>query len=647
MRAYAKGYISGFAAVVLLMQAAGAEPYPVEYFAQPASVSNVTVSPDGERLAMLKTLSRSSNPVLYIYDADNLDQASFVLNPPLAEIRSYRWANDNHIVLTLLRTERDALVQHNPDSGENRLAILDVENEQLDDFEAASPVVENLFPADPRKIIISEKAGREKYPGIHAAFRPRIYYELDLDKGTKHLLFRGKLDRGQIDFDSSGNPRIGRGFRRVSGEYVYYYRDADKKTWRDMYRIKEDSLDLWHGEDVIAVDDMVPGNVLMLAHNGHDKQGLWTFNTNTKTFDELLYRRSDVDVYGIRNHSNSWAHPDKIIGVSYFKDKFRFEYFDEIEGATYAQLEGLVENAHYVRITSRSRDGETLVAENTGPRDPGTYYLYRNRAFKAVGSRQPLIDSAALADVRYITYKARDGRKIPAFITVPNGKGPHPLIVMPHGGPDSREIVVYDERAQMLANNGYMVLQPQFRMSLGYGKEHFLSAFTGGSDGASRMQQDKDDGALHLVEEGLADPERIAMFGWSYGGYAALLAASRSPQIYRCVIAGAAVVDYGGQADNDKGIGDVWSTDYRSGVANLTEEVGAVNVPVLLVHGSADQRVRPFEAERYRQELTEHDKEHRYMELEGAGHAYDKLSFKHRVEFYESTLTFLKNDCGM
>ncbi|MBT8093132.1 MAG: prolyl oligopeptidase family serine peptidase [Gammaproteobacteria bacterium] len=474
----------------------------------------------------------------------------------------------------------------------------------LDDFEAASPVVENIFFAKPGKNIISERAGKERYPGINAAFRPRIYYELDLDKGTKRLLFRGKLDRGQIEFDNDGNPRIGRGFRRVSGEYIFYYRDANKKAWRDIYRIKENSPDLLHGEDVIAVDDMVPGNVLMLAHDGHDKQGLWTFNTKTKEFDELLYRRSDVDVYGIRYHSNSWMHSDQIVGVSYFKDKLRFEYFDEIEGATYSQLEGLIENAHHVRITSRSRDGETLVAENTGPRDPGTYYLYRNRAFKAIGSRQPLIDGAALADVRHISYKARDGRKIPAFITVPNGEGPYASIVMPHGIPGEHEIVGYDERAQMLANNGYMVLQPQFRMSLGYGKEHFLSALMGGSDGATRMQQDKDDGALHLVEEGLADPQRIAMFGWSYGGYAALLAASRSPQIYQCAIAGAAIINYAGQTGGDQGLGKVWSAEYLSGVADPIMKAGAINLPVLRVHGDADQHVRPFEMARYRQELA-------------------------------------------
>ena len=390
----------------------------------------------------------------------------------------------------------------------------------------------------------------------------------------------------------------------------------------------------------------MPGNVLMLAHNGDDKQGLWSFNPRTKTFDELLYRRSDVDVYGVRYHSNSWANPDKVVGVGYYKDKFHFEYFDEIEGATYAQLEKLIPNSFYVRISSRSRDGDTMIVSNSGPRDPGTYYLYRNGEFKSVGSEQPLLDSEELADVKYITYKARDGRKIPAFVTVPNGEGPYPLVVLPHGGPHVREVVLYDEWAQMLANNGYMVLQPQYRMSLGYGMDHFLSAFAKGSEGGRKMQDDKDDGALHLVEKGLVDPDRIAMFGWSYGGYAALVAASRTPQIYQCVIAGAAVSNYRRQANeytNDSsGTGKIWTEVYQYGAVQPTEEVDKVNVPILLVHGSVDQRVRPRQAKMYLKELERRDKPYKYVELDGADHFYDTLFYEHQIELYEEMIGFLQ-----
>ncbi|MGB5512650.1 MAG: prolyl oligopeptidase family serine peptidase, partial [Woeseiaceae bacterium] len=322
-----------------------------------------------------------------------------------------------------------------------------------------------------------------------------------------------------------------------------------------------------------------------------------------------------------------------------------------IEGATYAQLEKLIPNAYYVTIGTRSRDGKSLVAVNTGPKDPGSYYLLHNGEFKFVGSRQPLLDSEQLADVRYITYEARDGREIPAYVTVPNGEGPFPLVVMPHGGPQVSEVVVYDEWAQMLANNGYMVLQPQYRMSLGYGMEHFTSAFVNGSEAGRKMQDDKDDGALHLVEEGLVDPDRIAMFGWSYGGYAALIAASRTPQIYQCVIAGAAVSNQRRQGNEygnaSKGRDKIWQDTYRNGSVEPTEEVEKVNVPILLVHGSVDQRVRPRQAKMYLKELEKNGKPYKMLWLDGADHFSNTLFYEHQIELYESMIDFLANDCGM
>ncbi len=642
---------SGLVAMAFVTPIFAADPYPLEYFALREVVSNVTVSPDGEKLAMLKILTRTGNPILHIYDSDDRDKDPFVVNAEPMEIRSYYWVSDEHIVLTLRQKVRDKIEGQNQGVYETRIAILDVKKKEFDDFDAAYPVVENLLPSKPNRIIISEQPGAEEDLSIREAFRPRAYYELDLNKGTKKLLIRGKIDLAQIEFDAEGNPRIGFGFDQQTQSYVFYYRDPGEKSWREIYRIGDDDWNIWHNDGVIALDEAVPGNVLLLAHNGDDKQGLWSFNTRTKTFDELLYKRSDVDVGGVRFHSNSWTNPDTVTAVRYDKDKLHFEYFDEVEGATYAQLEKLIPYSHYVSITSRSRDGDTLIARNIGPRDPGTYYLLRNGEFKSVGSQQPLLDSEELADVKYITYKARDGRTIPAFITVPNSKGPHPLVVLPHGGPHVSETILYDEWGQMLANNGYMILQPQYRMSLGYGMDHFLSAFINGSEGGRKMQDDKDDGALHLIKEGLVDPDRVAMFGWSYGGYAALVAASRTPQIYQCVIAGAAVAnprratnEYGNASS---GTGKIWQQVYQYGAIQPTEEVPKVNVPILLVHGDVDQRVRPRQAKMYLKELKKHNKPHKMVWLDGADHFYSTLFYDHQIMLYESMIDFLANDCGM
>lgn len=626
-------------------------PYPLEYFALREAMSDIEVSPDGSRVSMLKILSRDGNPILHVYDADDLQKEPFIVNAEPMEIRSATWASNEHMVLTLRQKVRDKIEGQNQGVYESRIAILDLEKETFEEFDAASPAVENMLPGKPGKIIISEQPGAEEDLSIREAFRPRAYYEMDLATGRKKLLIRGKLDLGQIGFDEVGNPRHARGYDSATQEFIFYYRPVGESKWQDIYRISNDDWGLWHGDGVLWDDPAVPGNVLVLAHNGDDKQGLWSYNTQTKTFDELLYRRSDVDVWGVRYHSNTWANPSKAVAVSYYKDNFRFEYFDETEGAMYAQLEKIIPYSHYVSIPSRSRDGNTMIVRNLGPRDPGSYYLYRNNELVKLGNEQPLLDPETLADVKYISYEARDGRKIPAFVTVPNvGKPPYPLIVLPHGGPHVRETVFFDEWAQMLANHGYMVLQPQYRMSLGYGMDHFLSAFINGSEAGRKMQDDKDDGALFLVEKGYAQKDRIAMFGWSYGGYAALIAASRDPQIYQCVIAGAAVSNYRRQANEygnaDRGTSKIWREVYQYNAVEPTEEVGKVNVPILLVHGSVDQRVRPRQAQMYLAELKKHDKPYKYVELDGADHFYDTLFYEHQIKLYESIIDYLKNDCG-
>ena len=637
--------------------ATSAEPvvYPLEYFALREVVNNVSVSPDGERLAMLRILTRTGNPILHVYDTDNVepDADPFTVDADPMEILSYGWASDTHIVMNFRQKVRDRVEGQEASVYEYRLAVLDVENEDFADFRTeGAPFIENLLPGRPNEIIISDQPGLDDSVGVREAFRPRAYYTLNLDRGTRSLLIRGRLTVGRITFDGEGNPRFALGYDPQRSEYVAYYRDVGERDWRDVYRWTNDDFKLWR-ESVIGLDDEAPGNLLMRAFNGDDKLGLWSYNTTTREFEELIYRRSDVDVYGVRYHSNDWMHPDRVAAVSYYKDNFHFEYFDEVEEATYAQLEQLIPHAFYITIQSRSRDGNTVVVRNIGPRDPGTYYLLREGRIESVGSHQPLLDSEQLADIEYIPYTARDGREMAAFITIPNrGEPPYPTVVMPHGGPHVLEVVLYDEWAQMLANNGYLVVQPQYRMSHGYGLDHFLTAFINGSEAGRKMQDDKDDAALHLVEMGLADPDRLAMYGWSYGGYAALVAAARTPQIYQCTIAGAAVSDYitaaidGFGAGAVSGTGKVWKEVYEYGAVQPAREPEKVNVPILLIHGSVDSRVLPKQAQLYRDALDTAGKEYKYVELDGAGHFYNTLYFDHQIELYTSIIDFLKNDCG-
>ncbi len=631
---------------------AAPEPYPLDYWALRPVINAAQVSPDGKYIGIMKIPSKKANPVIEVYDAANLDKDNpiFTLNADPMEITNFFWASDNDIIFYLRQKVRDKIEGWNRGVYETRLAVVDVETKKMEAFDESNPLIENLLPNDPGKIIISFQEGGDDGPGakLAEAFRPRAYWQFDLDKGSKELLIRGTLAKGQMEFDGDGNTWLARGYDDADNELVWYWRrPGEKKGWTEFRRQDFDKFETF---DVLELDDTKPDHIYVRADNGDDKLGLWSYDVNTGKFDELVYRRSDVDIWGVRYHSNSWTYPDRVTGVSYFKDKLHVEYFDEVEGAIYAQLAGIIPNAYNISIPSRSRDGNTMTVLNTGPRDPGTYYLLKEGKIQAAGSRQPLLESEKLADMRYITYKSRDGLKIPAFLTVPNGEPPFPLIVLPHGGPFVQETVIYDEWAQMLANNGYLVLQPQYRGSKGYGEEFYKIAFIEGGQGGYKMQDDKDDGALYLVEQGLADRNRMAMFGWSYGGYAALVAASRTPQIYQCVIAGAAVSDPIMQVNYYRFDFEGWPAIeqirmWDDSVSPL-KEAEKVNVPMLLIHGDVDQRVPLDHAKKYRKLLDRYNKNYKYLELEGADHFSTTLFFRHQIELYESLIDFLANDCG-
>ena len=203
----------------------------------------------------------------------------------------------------------------------------------------------------------------------------------------------------------------------------------------------------------------------------------------------------------------------------------------------------------------------------------------------------------------------------------------------------------------MLANNGYMVLQPQYRGSQKYGLDFYKSAFINGSEAGRAMQDDKDDGAMHLVKQGMADPDRLAMFGWSYGGYAALIAASREDQIYQCVIAGAAVTDPDMQMDyyryRIRGASKVEQLTTWDGAISPIKEVDKINVPMLIVHGDRDQRVPPEHFDKYIAALDRAGVDYDKLILEGADHFSNTLFYHHKLTLYQSMLDFFEQDCGL
>ncbi|MDG1799253.1 MAG: prolyl oligopeptidase family serine peptidase [Luminiphilus sp.] len=643
------------AASLLMSLVAGevaADPYPLDYWARRDAVTGVSLSPDGSQFALTRILERGGNPIIELYESDNLDKDPVRIDSsPMEIMPGIRWIDDNVFLFGTRQQVREQIKGFNQGTYKRQNVKYD--------GSAKKPIgrirqdyfsVEGLLPNKKNKILISVQEGvPDGMQSGGSTIRPRAYYEYDLKRNRKKLLMRGKIALGNIQFDQDGNATHAFGYDVRTNERTYHWRPKGTKDWEEMYRLHRDSFETFRP---ISPDPVADNHFLVIAHNGYDKTGLWSFDAKNQKFSEALYRRNDVDSGGTFGHSNRLSNGDDIAGVVWCKDECYREFFDPNEEALYRQLESIIPNADKIYITGRSQDGNTLIVANLSPRDPGTYYLIRNGRVSKISGRKPYLEYDQLADVNYVTYKARDGRNIGGYLTVPNGDGPFPLIVMPHGGPYVSETTdTFDEWSQMLANNGYMVFQPQYRGSKKYGLEFYKSAFINGSEAGHAMQDDKDDGALYLAKQGLVDPDRMAMFGWSYGGYAALVAASREDQIYQCVIAGAAVTDPEMQVDyyryRMEGAQKLEQLTTWDGAISPINEVTKVNVPLYILHGDNDQRVPPEHYYKYVKELEKEKIPHKKALLEGADHFGNTLFYRHKMTLYKSMLEFLADDCGL
>ncbi len=640
-----------------LAQAAPAKPagtVPIDVWALRDVVDQVQLSPDGKHLLVRKVESREGDYILEIYATDDLSKPLRRLNADPMEILSARWVSDNLIFGNAWQQVRENVERQEENTRNFASYFYNLEKNKFTQIRGSFNVV-TLLPDEPDKIVISSGNSVTGGPGGDplAAFRPRDFYKLDLTTGSQALILKGTRKYGNVTFDNKGNPRFAIG-QDSDNTIKTYYRKPGDGSWTQFGPVYDQNLmeNLYRfigGFQGLAGFD--PDNpsigYIIDALNGEDKAALWEFNFDTGQFGKKLFQAEDADVLRVGFHSIPGN--GKLAYAEYPGAKWERHWFDEDEKALYEALQQQIPHAHNLNITSRSRDGRRMIVNNSGPRDPGSFWLVKDGQLAKLGSRNPLINPDQLSDVKYIRYKARDGMMIPGYVTIPKGKGPFPLIVMPHGGPAVSEVVDYDEWGQLLANAGYMVLQPEYRMTVGFGKKHFDA---GHNEHGYKMQDDKDDGALYLVEQGLADPDRIAMFGWSYGGYAALVAAAREDNIYQCAIAGAAVSRPEVWYKDIIGPGTPKAIDewfQGRGVTkgfNPYANVDKVNIPLLMVHPEDDSRVLYYHFADYKKKFESLGKTGEFVTLEDADHFYPTLMYRHQQQFYTKMLDYLANDCG-
>ncbi|HVY89176.1 MAG TPA: prolyl oligopeptidase family serine peptidase, partial [Hyphomonadaceae bacterium] len=402
----------------------------------------------------------------------------------------------------------------------------------------------------------------------------------------------------------------------------------------------------------VAGYDEDSGKYLIVTDKFSDHAAVYLYDARTHKFDDQpLFAHKDFDAGEPILGSNK-SNFGKILGFTYNGAERQVYWVDPSIKAIQDGLDKLPNfKGQNVRILSMTDDQNKVLFVTQGPRNPPAYYMLVNKTkLLGIGNQRPWIKPETLGDRSLVYYSARDGLKIPAFLTLPpgwkKGDAPPPAIVLPHGGPWARDEISWDATGwtEFLATRGYAVLQPQYRGSEGWGHNLWLA---GDGEWGQKMQDDKDDGANWMVKEGYANKDRIAIFGYSYGGFAAFAASVRPGGPFKCAIAGAGVANLTRISNN-------WGENRQQRALqgrtvkgmDPQQNTAKLAMPILIFHGDHDVRVPLYHSTDFYNSVKATGKA-KLVVLPNMGHQLDKWTGDNIRDALKAIDDFLVNDCKL
>ena len=634
----------------VVAQAETARPFPVDQFFKHESYGDASLSPNGQLMAF--TASAAGRRRLMVMDIDKRDIKS-VAGFNDADVNKFHWVNDRRLVFNNIDLETELGEQ--PGSG---LYAVDIDGEGI----------RELMPAQRKQVRSAALVTVVKWMNYVASYKD----------GSDDIVALG----GQLSHRQRGDPQINayrlntrngkivatlnHGVPRNARDFVFDGKQQlrvvsaiseDGKTETVLHREQPEAAWQKIGEFDVTKPDFKPldfdedGKTLYVSsQRDDDRSAIYVFDLVKRTLGEKVLAHAEADLEGglvftQRGH--------RMVGLRADGMKPEFYWMD----TSWARVQATVDRALPGRSNRLSGEAnKRVLVYSYSDTDPGRYFLLdlEQGKLEELFARRPWLEPKQMSPTQDISYTARDGLKIPAYLTLPNNRRAEklPLIVLVHGGPYVRDKWEFNAEVQFLASRGYAVLQPQYRGSTGFGRKHFTA---GWRTWGLAMQDDLSDGVGHLVKQGVVDKDRVCIMGASYGGYAAMMGLAKRPDEYRCGINYVGVTDIGLMFSYNSSdfadslwsrygmkqlIGDPESMQAQFAATSPVRQVASIKAPVLLAYGSEDRRVPLVHGEEMRAALKEHGKTHEWMLLSGEGHGF--LLESNRTRFYSAVEAFLK-----
>ena len=598
---------------------------PMEDFFRNPEKSSFRISPDGNHIAYMKPWETRMN--VFVLDIANSDERRLTSSKERS-IYGFLWLGNNRIGYV------------KDDGGDENMHFyavnIDGSNEiDLTPFENVKATIVDDLDDDPEHVILGLNKRNEQI------FDP---YRVNVNTGQMEMIAEnpGNISGWMTDHD--GKLRIATTSDGVNTSLLY--RDSELDPFKPILTtdFKEGVSPLFFTFD--------NKNLYVASNRGRDKTAIYEFNIEKASEGNLIFEHEEVDVSSL-----TFSKKRKVLtGVSYTVAKTKRVFFDDWRQNIQDMLE-LKLPGYEVGITSLSDDETRAIVVTYSDKSRGTYYIYDvdDEKLTELGKISPWLNEYQMADMQPIKYTSRDGLTIHGYLTIPKGSSGKnlPVVVNPHGGPWARDSWGYNSQVQFLANRGFAVFQMNFRGSTGYGRKFWEISF---KEWGKSMQDDITDGVKWLIEQGIADPDRIAIYGASYGGYATLAGLTFTPDLYACG------VDYVGVSNiftlletlppywelgrqmMYEMIGNPETEKELLEAASPIFHVDSIRVPLFVAQGANDPRVKQAESDQIVEALRARGVEVPYMLKEDEGHGF--YNEENQFDFYREMEQFLMKHIG-